>query len=81
MKSSASCLYGYIQVVDGNSNNSPELGRFCRDFLPRPILSSKNKLLIGYQPDGTVRSKGFKLRWRAISERQDVEKLLIPTGN
>jgi len=80
MKSSASCLYGYIQVVDGNSNNSPELGRFCRDFLPRPMLSSKNKILIGYQPDGTVRSKGFKLRWRAISERQDVEKLLIPTA-
>ena len=81
MKASASCLYGFIQVLDGDSNDSPELGRFCQDFLPRSILSSKNKIVIGYQSDGTADSRGFKLEWRSMNERQDGEKPVMLSGN
>ena len=81
MKTSASCLYGFIQVLDGDSNDSPELGRFCQDILPRSIVSSKNKIVIGYQSDGNGDSRGFKLEWRSMNERQDGEKPVMLSGN
>ena len=80
MAASASCLDGYIQVFDGDSNEAPELGRFCQEFLPRPITSSSNRILIGYQPDGNSDSRGFKLEWHSISGRQDGEKPLVLSG-
>ncbi len=66
MRSSSSCSYGYVQVFDGDTTVYPELGRFCHSFLPRPIISSGNKLMIGFQPDGSRSSRGFKAEWTSI---------------
>ena len=70
LRPSSSCTYGYVQVFDGDTIQSPELGRFCKTFLPRPIVSTGNKLLLGFQPDGLAISRGFKAEWKAIKEEK-----------
>ena len=70
LKPSAGCALSYVQISDGESDRYPDLGRFCRPMLPRTIISSTNKLFIGFQPDGAADAQGFVLEWESV-ENED----------
>lgn len=54
-----SCAYDYLEVRDGNSENSPLLGRFCGYDKPDDIKSSSNQLWMKFVSDGSVNKAGF----------------------
>uniref|UniRef100_A0A8C0Y6M5 Metalloendopeptidase n=2 Tax=Cyprinus carpio TaxID=7962 RepID=A0A8C0Y6M5_CYPCA len=53
------CAYDYLEVRDGNSENSPLLGRFCGYDKPDDIKSSSNQLWMKFVSDGSVNKAGF----------------------
>ena len=46
------CSDGYVQVFDGNSTKSLEIGKYC-DLIPKDITSSTNELTIKYKSSAT----------------------------
>lgn len=54
-----SCAYDYLEVRDGNSENSPLLGRYCGYDKPDDIKSSSNQLWMKFVSDGSVNKAGF----------------------
>ncbi|KAG7243889.1 hypothetical protein INR49_006044 [Caranx melampygus] len=54
-----SCAYDYLEVRDGNSENSPLLGRFCGYDKPDDIKTSSNHLWMKFVSDGSVNKAGF----------------------
>lgn len=54
-----SCAYDYLEVRDGNSENSPLLGRFCGYEKPEELKTSSNQLWMKFVSDGSVNKGGF----------------------
>ncbi|XP_054258423.1 tolloid-like protein 2 [Macrosteles quadrilineatus] len=53
------CVYDYVEVRDGPSQDSPLLGKFCGYKLPPDLHSSGNKLFIKFVSDSSVQKAGF----------------------
>ncbi|XP_016402401.1 bone morphogenetic protein 1-like, partial [Sinocyclocheilus rhinocerous] len=53
------CAYDYLELRDGDSENSPLLGRFCGYAKPDDIKSSSNQLWMKFVSDGSVNKAGF----------------------
>lgn len=64
-----SCRYDYVELRDGDSLNSPVIGRFCGNQLPQPIKSSGNVLHILFTSDGYNNFDGFVLTFQESSGR------------
>lgn len=54
-----SCAYDYLEIRDGNNENSPLLGRFCGYDKPDDIKTSSNQLWMKFVSDGSVNKAGF----------------------
>ncbi|KAG8592594.1 hypothetical protein GDO81_000555 [Engystomops pustulosus] len=53
------CAYDYLEVRDGNSENSPLIGHFCGYDKPDDIRSTSNTLWMKFVSDATVNKAGF----------------------
>ncbi|KAF4532823.1 hypothetical protein B566_EDAN002674, partial [Ephemera danica] len=53
------CVYDYLEVRDGHSENARSLGKFCGYKLPADIHSTGNKLLVKFVSDSSVQKSGF----------------------
>lgn len=53
------CAYDYLEVRDGNSENSPLIGHFCGYDKPDDITSTSNILWMKFVSDATVNKAGF----------------------
>ncbi|XP_048400716.1 dorsal-ventral patterning tolloid-like protein 1 isoform X2 [Stegostoma tigrinum] len=53
------CAYDYLEVRNGNNENSPLIGRFCGYDKPEDIKSTSNTLWMKFVSDGTVNKAGF----------------------
>nr|AEP25603.1 bone morphogenic protein 1 [Holothuria glaberrima] len=54
------CIYDYVEVRDGNSSESPLLGRFCGySVLPPDLQSTGNVLHVKFVSDSSVNKAGF----------------------
>ncbi|XP_030650045.1 inactive serine protease PAMR1 [Chanos chanos] len=62
-----SCRYDYIEVRDGDSANSPTIGRYCGYETPPPIRSSGDSLHIRFVSDGYNNFDGFFATFQEIS--------------
>ncbi|XP_073319922.1 inactive serine protease PAMR1 [Pagrus major] len=71
LESDHNCRYDYVEVRDGDTLNSPVIGRFCGDQLPRPIKSSGNVLHILFTSDGYNNFDGFVLTFQEISPNKN----------
>lgn len=47
------------QVRDGDSSESPLLGKFCGSSLPENVTSSGNTLWMRFKSDSSVQGDGF----------------------
>ncbi|KAK9878934.1 hypothetical protein WA026_003756 [Henosepilachna vigintioctopunctata] len=53
------CVYDYVEIRDGHSQESPLLGVYCGHKIPGDIISTSNKLLVKFVSDGSVQKGGF----------------------
>ncbi|XP_064635870.1 tolloid-like protein 1 [Lineus longissimus] len=53
------CVYDYLEVRDGHSDDSALIGRFCGYKMPDDIKSTSNKLYVKFVSDGSVQKAGF----------------------
>uniref|UniRef100_A0A8C1CKL4 Metalloendopeptidase n=1 Tax=Cyprinus carpio carpio TaxID=630221 RepID=A0A8C1CKL4_CYPCA len=53
------CAYDYLELRDGDSENSALLGRFCGYEKPDDIKSSSNQLWMKFVSDSSVNKAGF----------------------
>ncbi|XP_020288864.1 bone morphogenetic protein 1 isoform X2 [Pseudomyrmex gracilis] len=53
------CVYDYVEVRDGHSDDSPLIGVYCGYKIPPDIKSTGNKLLVKFVSDGSVQKAGF----------------------
>ncbi|XP_058836590.1 protein tolkin-like [Topomyia yanbarensis] len=53
------CAYDYVEVRDGHSPESREIGAFCGYKIPPDMRSSSNKMFVKFVSDGSVQKAGF----------------------
>ncbi|XP_065086137.1 protein tolkin-like [Ochlerotatus camptorhynchus] len=54
-----SCAYDYVEIRDGDSPESREIGIFCGYKLPPDMRSSGNTMYVKFVSDGSVQKAGF----------------------
>lgn len=60
------CAYDHIVVYDGDTNESPTLGRFCGSKVPHPVQASANRMYMMFKSDASVQRKGFKATHKTV---------------
>lgn len=58
------CASEYVELRDGESDDSPLLGRYC-ESAPMVVIGSKSKMRMRYYSVGTGR-KGFEATWTTM---------------
>ncbi|XP_023349117.1 tolloid-like protein 1 [Eurytemora carolleeae] len=53
------CVYDYLEIRDGDTQDSPLIGTYCGYKMPKDIKSSSNSLWIKFVSDGSVQKAGF----------------------
>ena len=72
---SEDCASEYVELRDGESENSPLLGRYC-ESAPMVVIGSRNKMWMRYRSVGTGR-KGFEATWTTMVQTM---KTMKPNG-
>ena len=59
------CRYDYLEVRDGDNENSTLVGKYCGDpsLTPEPVYSSLNYLWMRFKTDGSVSNRGFSINY------------------
>ncbi|KAM7237074.1 hypothetical protein CapIbe_011318 [Capra ibex] len=53
------CIYDYVKLYDGDSENANLAGTFCGSTIPAPFISSGNFLTVQFVSDLTLEREGF----------------------
>ncbi|CAG9771064.1 unnamed protein product [Ceutorhynchus assimilis] len=53
------CYFDYVQIFDGDSSKSSQIGRYCGPRVPQLIVSSDNQLYMTFKSDSNIHKKGF----------------------
>ncbi|KAG8515901.1 Cubilin, partial [Galemys pyrenaicus] len=60
------CLYDYVKVYDGDSENANLAGTFCGSTVPAPFVSSGNFLTVQFISDINVEREGFNATYTIV---------------
>lgn len=60
LENHSACKYDYVEIRDGSSYRSPELGTYCGIKLPKPVTAFANSLWIKFHSDASNPRTGFK---------------------
>lgn len=68
VEGSWNCRYDFLEIRDGDNENSTLLGRYCGDssLAPDLVTSSFNYLYLTFVTDGSVQNRGFILNYTTI---------------
>lgn len=66
------CRYDYVEVRDGNSRDSPSLGRHCGTSALETFKTITNHARIRLHSDGSRERSGFVLDWRSVGQQAEV---------
>ncbi|KAM5338742.1 cubilin [Glossophaga mutica] len=61
------CIYDYVKVYDGDSENAMLAGTFCGSIVPAPFVSSGNFLTVQFVSDVTIEREGFNATYTFIN--------------
>ncbi|GAB6032010.1 hypothetical protein CHUAL_010385 [Chamberlinius hualienensis] len=61
-----SCVYDYLEIRDGDTSDSPLLGKFCGRDIPEAIVSTNNMLWVKFKTDSSVQNRGFLANYTTI---------------
>lgn len=82
VESHANCNYDYLEVYDGNTVNSPLIGRYCNGTLPPSIIQSTgNALTIKFFSDLGLTRAGYVYNWTCKSNGVGVNENSLTTFN
>ncbi|XP_059901037.1 cubilin [Gadus macrocephalus] len=65
LESSASCNFDFLQVHDGESVSSFQIGRYCGATRPQDLFSSHNALYFWFRSDSSINAGGFNVSWQS----------------
>lgn len=57
--------YDFLEIRNGDSLDSPLIGRFCSNDIPKTFRSLTNKILIFFKSDSSIRAGGFAIDWQS----------------
>lgn len=57
------CIYDFLEVFDGHSEEDPAIGRFCGYETPTNVKSSSNRMMLKFVSDSSVEKAGFSLHF------------------
>uniref|UniRef100_A0A8C5UZ61 Cubilin n=1 Tax=Microcebus murinus TaxID=30608 RepID=A0A8C5UZ61_MICMU len=60
------CLYDYVKLYDGDSENANLAGTFCGSTVPAPFISSGNFLTVQFVSDLILEREGFNATYTII---------------
>ncbi|GFT29649.1 dorsal-ventral patterning tolloid-like protein 1, partial [Nephila pilipes] len=60
------CQYDFLEIRDGDSEDSPLIGKLCGSSTPENIISSYNFLWMKFETDGSVQNRGFYAQYEAL---------------
>ncbi|XP_071475764.1 cubilin [Marmota flaviventris] len=66
MTNSQQCLYDYVKLYDGESENDCLAGTFCGSTIPAPFISSSNFLTVHFVSDLTLEREGFNATYTFV---------------
>lgn len=71
IEGSFNCAYDYLEIRDGDNENSTLISKVCGDpsFMPDPIESTMNYVFLRFVTDGSVSNRGFKLNYTTSESR------------
>ncbi|CAL8138529.1 unnamed protein product [Orchesella dallaii] len=58
------CVYDFLEVRDGISQNSTLMGTYCGYYPPTPLTSTENQLWVRFISDGSVQKAGFSASYQ-----------------
>lgn len=61
------CVNDYVEIIDGELEQDPSLGKFCNTTIPPPIVSSGPFVKLNFISDAFSTDKGFYLTYNTIS--------------
>ncbi|XP_050313173.1 cubilin-like isoform X2 [Anthonomus grandis grandis] len=62
---SSVCQIDYVQIFDGLTTNSPQLGKYCKPQT-NPVMSSANTMLIRFFSDVSFQGRGFNIQYSTV---------------
>ena len=71
IEGSWNCRYDYLEIRDGDNENSTVIGKYCGDssVTPDTITSNYNYIFINFVTDGSVQNRGFVMNYTTIQVR------------
>lgn len=63
LETHAKCRWDYLEIRDGDNSESPLINRFCGQQIPRPIISTGNKVWIKFRADSSFTGQGFRAEY------------------
>uniref|UniRef100_A0A8C3YL53 Cubilin n=1 Tax=Catagonus wagneri TaxID=51154 RepID=A0A8C3YL53_9CETA len=60
------CIYDYVKLYDGDSENANLAGTFCGSTVPAPFISSGNFLTVQFVSDSSLEREGFKATYTLV---------------
>lgn len=80
-KEGRGCRYDYVEIRDGNSRDSPSLGRHCGRTVDEKFQTVSNHARIRLHTDGSLERQGFVLTWSVPRATQEPPtKSICPRG-
>ena len=70
------CQYDYLEMRNGESEDSAFIGRYCGLTAPPPVTSTHNHLWIHFFSDPSQTSSGFRMAYDATIEGKCILYLL-----
>ncbi|XP_072431088.1 cubilin [Chiloscyllium punctatum] len=62
---SANCSADALQVLNGDNDGAPSIGRYCGNTMPYPITSFSDALFINFSSNNVITCKGFRAIYTA----------------
>ncbi|KAJ8306835.1 hypothetical protein KUTeg_014919 [Tegillarca granosa] len=79
METHRSCNFDFLELRNGDSRDSPLIGKYCGTTLPAPITSSGEHLWLNFRSDYSVANNGFRLEY-INNGRECIWSITVATG-
>ena len=57
-----------LTIFDGDSENSPMVGKYCGSEIPSSFMSSSNDIFIVFKSDDLTNGPGYKLEYKSFKK-------------
>ena len=62
----SNCTCDKVNIYDGRDATAPLIRTLCTSVLRGNVMSSGNELFVHFESDSSNRTRGFRIRYRAV---------------